>query len=1045
MKRKKKFFITLGVFLLLIVTSIAGTLFYYYAHPASIEKLITRVVSQSTGMPCTIKNLSYSLDPLTVRAEGIALGPFEDQTGLHLMISDLAADMALEGQFGRKTLIIKQIRIRKLLLSVPGQFVMPDYKTGQGSPSFLSRFLGWTVTWFMFRDISLKELTVSDGQITSLLGELRVEIKGICASMNPDHLIEILFNLVAEWPSQGISFTAPEIHVTTQDAVSLKNPQIVGFLEATDATFQSPVLDVKNMKTKGAIQYSLESKIIDFKPMKFQSDDVNLKQDTDTPWPPFSMMAQLRGSLNIENRTLSVTELDLNADDALQMEGKMDIGIGTQTDIRLDIRKGYLLSERFLVLLPDDGMEGVTVNVSGPILFQGEMSGGKKQEEWDLYTDLYAGFDTNGISYMRGQIRFDAKLSGDLRLSGELTNLSLSATLKSEQIRMELGSRNLLMKQVRIGVKKGEMNMKRTSFFLPDIRFESSILRNIHVSLAFEQGQLDLRLQGQDVRLIESAHMFGLLPSEWRFDGLSDLELSALQHEEKGWTFDFQIALRHLAFENANSGYLGEALSLLLETTGELPPKGSSVVFRTALTANEGEILMDRFYLNLGNNGLSSSFKGTYDIPRQRLQLSSHQIHLKDILGLTLEGTLHLGVEVPHADLSFKIPNTPLKPLFHHFVLEPFQTERPFFASFDLSGDVSADLSFTGSTSEWVIKGHGRWEEGRLASKDMAFDYSGIDLDLPIWLQTKHNGQQREPVRGELFIQNLKMPIIDNQTLKLSLKMDPNQLSVEKPTVLMIQGGVAEVGPIRCENVMSSKRSVKTNLRLDGIDTLPFFSQLLPIPVHGTVEGELDAVRFEENTLHSSGQVRAQVFEGEILLSNPGISRLFSSFPLYKADIIIKDLNLYELTKGTSFGEIEGILQGYIHNLEIAYGQPQKFDLLLETVKTKGVDQEISVRAVDNIAKIGGGSSPFLGLAGSLASVIQKFPYNKIGIRSSLLNDAFRINGTIKENGQEYLVKRGSFSGVNVINQNPNTWISFKDMVKRIGRVRPAENDPEID
>ena len=83
MKRKNKLLIALGVSLLLVVTSIAGTLFYYYTHPDSVEHLIVRTVSQSTGMACTIENLSYSLDPLTVRAEEIILGPFEDQTGLH--------------------------------------------------------------------------------------------------------------------------------------------------------------------------------------------------------------------------------------------------------------------------------------------------------------------------------------------------------------------------------------------------------------------------------------------------------------------------------------------------------------------------------------------------------------------------------------------------------------------------------------------------------------------------------------------------------------------------------------------------------------------------------------------------------------------------------------------------------------------------------------------------------------------------------------------------------------------------------------------------
>jgi hypothetical protein len=76
-----------------------------------------------------------------------------------------------------------------------------------------------------------------------------------------------------------------------------------------------------------------------------------------------------------------------------------------------------------------------------------------------------------------------------------------------------------------------------------------------------------------------------------------------------------------------------------------------------------------------------------------------------------------------------------------------------------------------------------------------------------------------------------------------------------------------------------------------------------------------------------------------------------------------------------------------------------------------------------------------MGLAGAFASFFKEFPYKKIGIRASLENDEFTVHGTIKEGGTEYLVKRGSFSGVNIVNQNPENRISFKDMVKRIKRV----------
>jgi len=107
----------------------------------------------------------------------------------------------------------------------------------------------------------------------------------------------------------------------------------------------------------------------------------------------------------------------------------------------------------------------------------------------------------------------------------------------------------------------------------------------------------------------------------------------------------------------------------------------------------------------------------------------------------------------------------------------------------------------------------------------------------------------------------------------------------------------------------------------------------------------------------------------------------------------------------------------------------------METVQTEGVPQKISVRALENIARIGGGGSPFIGLAGALTSLFKEFPYDKIAIQATLENDVFRIDGPLKEGDKVYLVKRSGLSGVNVVNQDPDRQISFKDMMKRIKRV----------
>ena len=58
-----------------------------------------------------------------------------------------------------------------------------------------------------------------------------------------------------------------------------------------------------------------------------------------------------------------------------------------------------------------------------------------------------------------------------------------------------------------------------------------------------------------------------------------------------------------------------------------------------------------------------------------------------------------------------------------------------------------------------------------------------------------------------------------------------------------------------------------------------------------------------------------------------------------------------------------------------------------------------------------------------------------------------QVNGTIHEGGKEYLVRRGFLRGVDVVNQNPDNVISFRDMQERIKRIsrRPGAEPAGIE
>jgi hypothetical protein len=295
-----------------------------------------------------------------------------------------------------------------------------------------------------------------------------------------------------------------------------------------------------------------------------------------------------------------------------------------------------------------------------------------------------------------------------------------------------------------------------------------------------------------------------------------------------------------------------------------------------------------------------------------------------------------------------------------------------------------------------------------------------------------------------LSVQSAIFPLLPEQAIDVSLDALPNQLIASLKDNLKIPGGEVQVGPLVCKDIHSSKRSVETNLTLENIQIEPLLSQVWAQPIRGTITGKLAPIRLEGGLVLTEGEITADVLNGEISLSDFGASRIFSPGPVLRMNARWSNLSLSRLTSGTAFGRIEGVLEGYVKGLEIAYGQPQAFDLLLETVKRKGVSQKISVKAVDNISQIGGGQSPFMGVAGAFAAVFKEFPYKKIGIKASLENDVFRINGTVKEGDKEYLIKRGGISGVNVVNQNPDNRVGFKDMVKRIKRVASEKSGPVV-
>jgi hypothetical protein len=108
-------------------------------------------------------------------------------------------------------------------------------------------------------------------------------------------------------------------------------------------------------------------------------------------------------------------------------------------------------------------------------------------------------------------------------------------------------------------------------------------------------------------------------------------------------------------------------------------------------------------------------------------------------------------------------------------------------------------------------------------------------------------------------------------------------------------------------------------------------------------------------------------------------------------------------------------------------------------VPRKGVSRKFSLKAVDNLSVISSAGQSAAPSNNFLTKFVPSFNYSRIGIACSLKNDVFTLQGTIVEGGIQYLVRRSTFFGIDVVNGNQVNRISFKDMLDRMKRVGQSQ------
>ncbi len=267
---------------------------------------------------------------------------------------------------------------------------------------------------------------------------------------------------------------------------------------------------------------------------------------------------------------------------------------------------------------------------------------------------------------------------------------------------------------------------------------------------------------------------------------------------------------------------------------------------------------------------------------------------------------------------------------------------------------------------------------------------------------------------------------------RFEFAVEPGQWRLRQPTLIPFLGGGLAVETLEIGDFTPGNARVAIDARLQPVSMLALTRALDWPPLSGNLSGVIPSMSYRDGALTFGGTLAAQMFDGEIRVSNFRLREPFNPGSRLEADIDIDGLDLKRVTEALSFGLITGKLDGYVTGLKMIDWSPVAFDARIFTPPGDKSRHRISQRAVDNIANLGGGGGA-AALSKGFLRFFEDFSYSRIGLGCRLRYDTCEMSG-IEPAGTGYYILRGSgLPQINVVGfSRKASWSTIVEQLKSI-------------
>ena len=453
---------------------------------------------------------------------------------------------------------------------------------------------------------------------------------------------------------------------------------------------------------------------------------------------------------------------------------------------------------------------------------------------------------------------------------------------------------------------------------------------------------------------------------------------------------DYQLS--SVNYEGAQGDYVMAEANIAGNVTIEQAEKG--FVVENGLVINSGEVLVQDIYVLFDD----------YPINMQNQFKINDLFEVIDIKSkLTSKNDVFIEILSPNERLenitvNFSIKE--IKTLYQGFLASYFEILG--VDDLEIIGQAKGSIKINNQTISSL--------ELNLTELFMAIESKKINIsDLSTQLRWQKDG---EKLLSQFKWDELLLAGMPIQASNLEVFTQGQRLWILDDTTIPIFDGSLLINKLALDKIFEPEISIDFSGEVKPI-SIALITEKMGWPImNGNISGQIPGMKKVGHSITFDGVLDIDVFDGKMQVENLSIERLFGIAPVIAADIIFKNLNLQQITSTYDFGEITGLINGYVKGLRITNWKADRLDAHLESIKTKGIKQTISQRAIDNISSIGGIQGA---LSRSFLRFFDYFNYKKIGFGCTLRNSICQMSGINNKQDNYTLIEGRGIPSINII------------------------------